>query len=68
MPSAHYASPVIVPTTMVLCAGWLGILRMFEKMTHISFKVLASLYMLFLVWLEIYSIASIVIYYKVFSY
>ena len=63
IPSARYASPAIIPTCLIICVGWLEILRMFKQRTNISLKILTCLYFLFLVGLEIYSIISVVIFY-----
>jgi hypothetical protein len=64
IPSAHYASPAIIPTLLVLCIGWLELFRSMTQRAKFASPLGVSLYILFLAGLEIYSIISIMIYYR----
>ena len=62
-PVARFAFPAILPTVLVLNAGWLEILRSFGRWLHMVPKLQVTLYLLFFVTLDALSILSIARFY-----
>jgi hypothetical protein len=63
IPVARYAYPAIIPTLLVLNAGWLEILRLLGKWFRIAPKVQLVAYFLFFVALDVISLISIAHFY-----
>jgi hypothetical protein len=63
IPSARYAYPAILPTVLVLNAGWLEILRILGRWLRIAPKVQLAAYLLFFAALDALSILSITRFY-----
>jgi hypothetical protein len=63
VPLARYAYPAILPTVLVLNAGWLGILRMIGRGLRVESKVQGMAYLLLFAMLDVLSILSITRYY-----
>jgi hypothetical protein len=64
IPSARYASPVVIPTMLILNIGWLEIMRFFQKWARIPKNYMIVLYILFFFGLDVLSIMSIFYYYN----
>ncbi len=63
IPSARYAYPVIIPTMLLLDAGWLELARLGRTHLRIPGRVFIGLFVLFFIGLDILSIASIIRFY-----
>jgi hypothetical protein len=63
IPVARYIFPVIIPTILILCAGWLQILSAFGKWFHLAPKVQYGLYFMLFTGLDIFAIVSIIHFY-----
>ncbi len=63
IPIARFAFPAILPTILVLSAGWLEILRILGRWFHSGIKLQVAVYLLFFVTLDALSILSIIRYY-----
>lgn len=64
IPAARYAYPVIIPTMLVLCLGWLEIIRGFEQYLKIPRKVTYLLLGLFFIGLNVLSYYTLIVYYQ----
>jgi hypothetical protein len=62
-PAARYTYPAIIPTLLVLNAGWLEILRLLGKWFRIAPKIQLAVYFLFFVALDVFSLISIANFY-----
>ncbi len=63
IPSARYAFPAIIPTVLLLTAGWLEILRPLRLWKPAGPRIRMALFLVFYLGLDILSIWSIVQYY-----
>ena len=63
IPGARYAYPAILPTLLILNAGWLEILRLPGRWLRIAPKVQLGLHLLFFLALDSLSILSIIHFY-----
>jgi hypothetical protein len=63
VPAARYANPVIIPSLLLLCLGWLEPARhIIRKIPKLSLP-LAGIFLAFLLGLNIYAIVSILVYF-----
>jgi len=65
IPVARYAYPVIIPTMLMLNAGWLEIANLLERWVHLSPRVKLWVYALFFLSLDLASVYSITYYYYI---
>ncbi|MBK8418354.1 hypothetical protein [Candidatus Villigracilis saccharophilus] len=65
IPVARYAYPVIIPTMLMLNAGWLEIAYFLERWVHLSPRVKLWVYALFFLGLDLASVYSIAYYYYI---
>ena len=63
IPAARNAYPVIIPTVLVLCAGWLEVLGILERWFRKVDKIQITIYLLFFAVLDALSIFSVLHYY-----
>ena len=63
-PSARYAYPAIIPTMMLFSIGWLQILRIPGDWLHVSRRWQWGIYILVLLGLDLFAVASIYAYYN----
>jgi hypothetical protein len=63
IPYARYGAPAILPTILILCVGWLEILRMLGQWLHVGTKVQSMVYLLCFAGLDVLSFLSITNYY-----
>jgi hypothetical protein len=63
VPVARYVSPAILPTVLILNAGWLEILRIPGRWLHMAPNLQYVVYFLFFVALDVLSIVSIAHFY-----
>ncbi|MFZ6031479.1 MAG: DUF2142 domain-containing protein [Chloroflexota bacterium] len=63
IPAARYAYPVVIPTVLVLVAGWAAWGRFLRRLFHISPRGLVALYVLFFFALDVFSVVSIARFY-----
>lgn len=63
-PGARYAYPVIVPTVILLIAGWMLLPAWLARKIPPIGALFIALYMLLILWLDILSLATIVNYYR----
>jgi hypothetical protein len=64
IPAARYAYPVIIPTMLVFCIGWMGLFRVFCRRFHIPEKWLYVGYLAFFIVLVALSFWTILSYYQ----
>lgn len=65
LPPARYAYPVIIPTMLMLNAGWLEIAYLLERWGQLSPRVKLWVYALFFLGLDLASVYSITYYYYI---
>ena len=65
IPVARYAYPVIIPTLLMLNAGWLEIAYLLERWVHLSPRVKLWVYALFFLGLDLASVYSVAYYYYI---
>ena len=65
IPRARYAFPVIIPTMLILCAGWYEIIRLLNIRFHLNLKWGWIFYVSGLLLLDLLAIASIYRFYKI---
>jgi hypothetical protein len=56
IPSSRYGTPAILPTILILCTGWLEILRILGRWLRMGAKVKITVYLLCFFMLDIFSI------------
>lgn len=64
IPSARYAYPAIIPTTVALCTGWLELGGRITLKLHIPAKVMGVCYVVLFIVLDLYSLVSIMLFYE----
>lgn len=60
IPVARYAYPAIIPTLLILAAGWLELLKRMGRLMHMTPRVQYCVYTALLIGLDIWSVASII--------
>lgn len=65
IPSARYAYPVILPTALVFCLGWLELFRWLNRWLHISEKWFLLPYLVFFIALDVLAVYSVVSFYHI---
>jgi hypothetical protein len=60
IPSARYGYPVIAPTLLVLCVGWLEILRFVAKWSRASWTLFSLLYLILFFAFDGYALYSLI--------
>lgn len=65
IPPARYAYPVIVPSLLVLNAGWLEVAYFLQRWAHLSPRLKYWVYALFFLVLDIASLSTVIHYYYI---
>ena len=63
IPTARYIFPAIIPISLILVLGWQGISAWVTKLSKIPPKLMTILYWGFLIGLDLFSIASVLVYF-----
>ena len=63
LPVARYAFIVILPTMLILVTGWLDLITIFGQRLKIPLGVRYMVYFSLLLWMEVYSVTSILYFY-----
>jgi hypothetical protein len=63
-PTARYAFPAILPISIILVSGWRGLFAWVEKKVRISSYIGTTIFIIFLVALDLYSIISVLVYFN----
>jgi hypothetical protein len=63
IPVARYGFPAIVPTVLVLAAGWLESMRIISRGLKIPFRWMAGAYVTALVAFDVFAFASLIVFY-----
>jgi hypothetical protein len=63
VPWARYAFPVIIPTALILCVGWLEVIRLLRRWMGFSEFAANSILSVFLVGLDLYTFLALIIYF-----